>query len=271
MTLSKFKKVLCASLLTTGIIASNFSQLNIFASGVLTTDQTNPPITSVQSLSPEEIVREYYDKDKEFKVFDTFINSTGATVVKVIQTFNGVPIYGTDQNYHIYGDRVNLVAGVNVDDIENKIGSSNNQAQFPEQDVQNVIKQHLTYEPENLKFNNIETILYPVNNKYYYVYKFEVSFGSPRKYTCYVDVNNLSLLHAAPMFLGDPRFPKGDLNGDEEINAADMLLLKKIILRIPIYFVTIDLEAADVNNDNRINVLDYTLMRKYILEVISHF
>ena len=59
---------------------------------------------------------------------------------------------------------------------------------------------------------------------------------------------------------------RGDLNGDDRINAGDLLVLRRYILKlindIP---APNGIEAADLNFDGKVNAGDYTLLRRSIL------
>ncbi len=57
----------------------------------------------------------------------------------------------------------------------------------------------------------------------------------------------------------------GDINGDGVIDAADLLVMKKDILRIKSISKDADFSAADMNSDGYINVADLLLCKKRIL------
>jgi len=56
----------------------------------------------------------------------------------------------------------------------------------------------------------------------------------------------------------------GDVNGDSKINAIDVLLMKKYILK-----VINDLPSE--NADGQINSIDFTWLKKYMLKAVEKF
>ena len=63
----------------------------------------------------------------------------------------------------------------------------------------------------------------------------------------------------------------GDLNGDENVDTMDYVLLQRYALGVINKFPVGNTKAADLNGDDEINSLDATLMSKYILGVIKEF
>lgn len=58
-------------------------------------------------------------------------------------------------------------------------------------------------------------------------------------------------------------YTPGDLNGDEKVNSADVVLMRRHI--VGGYDVSINEDAADVNEDGRVNSADVVLLRRYIV------
>ena len=183
-------------------------------------------LTEKSSDTPENIVKRYYNKnsisfensnfiisslyakaeqsaseaqqpaaDKQFRITKQFKNSMGRTVVQTIQTYNDVPVYGTDQNYHVNSNGViECISGSNVENIESKVVSSSSLAS--EEDVLKAVENHIGFKPEYLEAPKYELVLYPVNNTYVYSYKVSIKFNKPcfGDFVYYVDSNNLSIL-----------------------------------------------------------------------------
>jgi hypothetical protein len=63
---------------------------------------------------------------------------------------------------------------------------------------------------------------------------------------------------------------KGDANGDEEVNAVDLLLAKKYVLQM-VQKSEISFENADINDDGDVNSVDILMLKKYILQIIDKF
>lgn len=56
--------------------------------------------------------------------------------------------------------------------------------------------------------------------------------------------------------------PAGDINRDGEVNALDLMLLRKYLVDLPITGETFDETAADLNGDETIDILDLVRLRK---------
>jgi Zn-dependent metalloprotease len=184
-------------------ISSISGKNSVFVSGKLT-EKSNE--------SPEKIVEKSYNKkfstdgnskttkqkrNKQFKKGKQFINSMGRTGVKTTQTYNGTPIFGTEQNYHINKEGViECVVGSTVEDIDSKVASDQNSILTSEQDALDVIEKHLGFKPEYTGAPKFELVLYPSNDKYVYAYKVSIDYKKPSfgGYTYYVDAKNLSIL-----------------------------------------------------------------------------
>jgi hypothetical protein len=88
-----------------------------------------------------------------------------------------------------------------------------------------------------------------------------------------VDVKDYSISFASQAVQGMPSSPvvlnfvpytPGDANGDGEINAADLALIRNLILGRPITTAFIE-AAADANGDGEVNAADLALTRNKIL------
>ncbi len=219
--------IMYSALLSAGIIATSLIQVfaipdeNIFIPKISSIDNfQNPTIISGELTPkskelPETIVEKYYNENlsytnnnkakqlsktetKEFKVLKKGKHSLGRTVVKTIQTYKGVPIFGTQQNFNVSDDGViELIVGSSVENIESKIAFPISSIKISQQDVLNAIEKHLGFKPEyNLK-PKFELELYPVKDKYVYCYKVNISYDKPSYggNTYYVHTNDLSILN----------------------------------------------------------------------------
>ena len=54
----------------------------------------------------------------------------------------------------------------------------------------------------------------------------------------------------------------GDINGDNEINAKDVTMLRRYLAQG--WGVTVNEEDADINGDNEVNAKDVTMLRRYL-------
>jgi Zn-dependent metalloprotease len=176
-------------------------------------------LTEKSDDSPEDIVKRYYSKeqvpyetnnyltsnmlrtaeqpssDNQFKITGQFKNSMGRTVVQTIQTYNGIPVYGTDQNYHVNNDGIiECISGSKVNDLEARITASSNRAS--EEDALKAVENHLGFKPEYTESPKYELVFYPVNDTYVYSYKISIKFTNPSfgNFVYYVDASSLSIL-----------------------------------------------------------------------------
>lgn len=145
----------------------------------------------------EKIIKPYFllnGSQKEFEINEIFVNSKGRTVVRTTQTYNGISIVGTENVFHILDGKVEFTISGLLIDIENMLGSSDSQKDFPQQDVINAIGNHLLIQPDVVKVELLKTVLYLYEGKYYYAYKVNVATNTFGTYTYYIDVNNISVL-----------------------------------------------------------------------------
>jgi Zn-dependent metalloprotease len=176
-------------------------------------------LTEKSDQSPEKIVEKYYGKnlfsntsneiamqfkldkpvkkDKQFKKTEQYKNKRGKTIIKTTQTYNGVPVFGTNQSYIVNSDGViECVIGSTVEDIESKVTSSESSIHTTQQDALNAVESNLGFKPEYVENPKFDMVLYPVGDKYVYSYMVSVDYIKPKfgGYTYYVDANSLSIL-----------------------------------------------------------------------------
>jgi hypothetical protein len=79
--------------------------------------------------------------------------------------------------------------------------------------------------------------------------------------------SNSSVEHTPTYVVGTSKLV-GDVNNDDDVNAMDLVLMKKYVLQIT---DTIDEDVADINNDGSVRVDDLLLLKKYVLNIIGSF
>lgn len=209
------KKLICSAFLTIGIITSTFtpnfaSESKSHVPNVSTINLRQDydgfksgKLTEKSKEAPEKIVEKYYSKGsakkskKEFKKDKQFKNSMGRTVIKTTQTYKGIPVYGTEQNYHVNDDGViECIVGSNIDNIEEKLASSAVPAGHSLDSILAVAEKDLGFKPAYQDTPKAEMVLFPVNGQYIYVYKVNIKYSKPRYNHCtyYIDANNLSVV-----------------------------------------------------------------------------
>lgn len=81
-------------------------------------------------------------------------------------------------------------------------------------------------------------------------------------------VFSVSAENTGPMDTFDDVFPRGDVNGDGELNAKDYMLLKRAVLGT----VTVseaEWDRMDVTGDRAVNAKDYAMLKRIILKSFS--
>ncbi|HEX3029408.1 MAG TPA: M4 family metallopeptidase, partial [Clostridia bacterium] len=166
-------------------------------------------LTEKSADSVEKIIEKYYSgkskaysdsngqKDKQFKILKQSKASRGRTIVQTIQTYNGIPVFGSEQNFTINADGIiECIIGKTVENIEDKLASSESSIQASKQDVLSAVEKHLGFKPDYVESPKLDLVLYPVKDKYVYSYKVNIGYDKPNysRYTYYVDANNLSVL-----------------------------------------------------------------------------
>lgn len=71
--------------------------------------------------------------------------------------------------------------------------------------------------------------------------------------------------------INPPVVTLGDINEDNVVDAIDLSLLKKHLLRIDELSSEKAKKAADVDKDGSINAIDFSLIKKYLLQMITAF
>ena len=136
--------ILLVSIIASSTIVSygDVEDVNEFVPEIALMNKTGEDITFISGKLteksdelPEEIVKKIYTKDfenqktkldtLEFKIVDKFKNSMGRTVVKTVQVVEGVPVYGSESNFHINNEGiVEVISGKNVENISKLIKKS---------------------------------------------------------------------------------------------------------------------------------------------------
>lgn len=156
---------------------------------------------------PEEIVKKVYAKSSkdlntklegmEFKIIEKFTNSVGRTVVKTIQVVDGVPVYGSERNFHINHEGVlEVISGKNIENI-GKLINKRKSLKISEKEIAEIIEKDLGQEIAIFNMSEPELILYPVNDAYEYVYKVAISISEPEpeSFTYYISGENLDIVN----------------------------------------------------------------------------
>ena len=188
--------ILLVSIIASSTIVSygDVEDVNEFVPEIALMNKTGEDITFISGKLteksdelPEEIVKKIYTKDfenqktkldtLEFKIVDKFKNSMGRTVVKTVQVVEGVPVYGSERNFHINNEGiVEVISGKNVENISKLIKKSKS-LKISEKEIIKLIEKNLEHEISIFNMSVPELVLYPVND-YEYVYKVIISVSN---------------------------------------------------------------------------------------------
>ncbi|MDQ2085699.1 M4 family metallopeptidase [Herbivorax sp. ANBcel31] len=213
-------KVLCIILLV-GIIASgtivsygDVEESKEFTPEIALMNKTNDDVTFISGRLterseelPEEIVRSVYAKsfeerevkvdELEFEITEQITNSMGRTVVKTVQVQGGVPVYGSEKNFHVNNEGVvEVVSGKSIGNI-GELSKKSTPLRISEEEIINLIERDLGYRIEIFNMSSPKLILYPVDDIYQYVYKVTTSIlePEPNSFTYYICGENLDVIN----------------------------------------------------------------------------
>ncbi|EPR11729.1 M4 family metallopeptidase, partial [Ruminiclostridium papyrosolvens] len=212
------KRILSTVLLSVSLIASSFPSVyannenadNNAKIGAIQAKEVIPSflsgdLTQESEKTPQQIVEQYIAQEAkkyqlpavQFKVTEQFVNSLNRTVVKTIQTYNGVPVQNSDRNYFINTDGViEYIVGDYVYDITDRLALAVKPAEVSQKSIVSVIEEDLGIKPVYNEAPKSQLLLYPVDGKYNYIYKVTIEFRNPtyNKYVYYIDASNMSIL-----------------------------------------------------------------------------
>ncbi len=212
------KRILCAVLLSVSLIASSFPAVyanndsaDINAKiGAIQAKEVIPSflagsLTEESEKTPQQIVEQYVSQEAQkyqlpvvqFKVTEQFLNSLNRTVVKTIQTYNGVPVQNSDRNYFINTDGViEYIVGNYVYDIKDRLALAVKPAEVSQESILSAIEKDLGFKPVYTEAPKSQLLLYPVDGKYDYIYRVNIEFRNPtfNKYIYYIYASNMSIL-----------------------------------------------------------------------------
>jgi endo-1,4-beta-xylanase len=95
------------------------------------------------------------------------------------------------------------------------------------------------------------------------LYRGDVALSVGDTVNVYMDLGTVLSVELVNSVNGDT-YSVGDINKDGEVNASDLVLLKKYLLGIT---DTIDSELADMNSNGEVDVVDLLLLKKVILGI----
>jgi Zn-dependent metalloprotease len=164
-------------------------------------------LTEKSDQLPEEIVKEVYAKNfenpetkldgLEFKINEKTTNSMGRTVVKTVQVQDGVPVYGSERNFHINNEGViEVITGKSVENIE-RLTEKTTPLRISEKEIINLVERDLGYKIPFFNMSTPALILYPVDGEYRYVYKIVISISEPQpdSFIYYICGENLDIIN----------------------------------------------------------------------------
>ncbi len=212
------KRILSTVLLSVSLIASSFpsvyantenadnnAKMEAIQSKEVIPSFLSGDLTAESEKTPQQIVEQYVAQESQknnlpqiqFKVTEQFVNSVNRTVVKTIQTYNGVPVQNSDRNYFIDTDGVIVyIVGNYVYDVADRVSLAVKPADVTTETILSVIEEDLGFKPVYTEAPKSQLLLYPVDGKYDYIYKVNIKFNNPtfKSYVYYIYASNLSIL-----------------------------------------------------------------------------
>lgn len=212
------KKIVSAVLLSVSLVTSSFpwvyanteNPVNNVKPGAIQAQEVIPSflsgsLTAASDKAPQQIVEQYILQEAQkyqlpsvqFKVTEQFVNSMNRTVVKTVQTYNGVPVQNSDRNYFINSDGVIVyIVGSYVYDIADRMSLAVKPEEVSQDTILSVIEKDLGFKPIYTETPKSQLLLYPVDGKYNYIYKVNIKFKNPafKSYIYYLYASNLSVL-----------------------------------------------------------------------------
>ncbi|MFK4427686.1 MULTISPECIES: M4 family metallopeptidase [Bacillus] len=201
----KTKKQSLAVLLSAGVIATSISlpthSYAATSSNVLSTEKYNEVIKSPEFISgqlttpsstkTEDVVFRYVDENKDkyklgtksakesFTVKKQEDDNLGAKVVRLQQTYSGVPVWGSTQVAHVDNKGVLTVfSGTVIPDLDKKLQQPNQKVSADE--AVSIAEKELSFKPNYDVKPTSELVVYAKNDTVSYAYNVHLGFLSPQ-------------------------------------------------------------------------------------------
>ncbi|PLT28898.1 M4 family metallopeptidase [Peribacillus deserti] len=214
------KRFLAGTVLSLGLMVSAFPQTGAMAAkNVLSVEKYNQErnsvefvsgdLTNASSSSAEEIILNYFDQNKKsyklgkknakdsFIIEKKSIDELGNTVLKLQQTFSGVPVFGSTQSALINDKGVlNVVSGTVVADLDSKLAGKEKKGIKPKEAI-NIAETDLGFSPSYETDPKAELVVFTDENTADYAYKVNLNFLSPEpgNYFYFVSVKDGKILN----------------------------------------------------------------------------
>ncbi|MEX0417916.1 M4 family metallopeptidase [Bacillus sp. C30] len=226
----QIKKQSLAVLLSAGAIATSISlptsSYAATSSNVLSTEKYNEvtkspefisgQLTTPSSIKTEDIVFRYIDENKDkyklgtksakesFTVKKQEDDELGAKIVRLQQTYSGVPVWGSTQVAHVDNKGVLIVfSGTVISDLDKKLQQPNQKVSSDEAVF--IAEKELSFKPNYDVKPTSELVVYAKNDTVSYAYHVHLGFLSPQpgNHDYFVEaatgkiLDHIEVLHAA--------------------------------------------------------------------------
>ncbi|OIK11844.1 M4 family metallopeptidase [Bacillus sp. MUM 13] len=197
-------KIVAGTVLSLGLMVSALPHSEAFAASknVLSTEKFNKEkdsaefksgnLTAPSSEAPETIFYNFLDKNKQsyklgskhakdsFKVLKKSKDELGNTVLKLQQTFEGVPVFGSTQAAVLKDDGVlNVVSGTVVSNLDTKLEKKDKKGIKASQAVK-IAESDLGFTPKYEQAPDPELVVFTADDSADFAYKVNLNFLDPK-------------------------------------------------------------------------------------------
>lgn len=197
------KKLLVSTVLSLGLLATNIADSNALAStqNVLSVTKYNEKLNSLEFKSGKltgpskskktEIIFNYLNQHKEsyklgkkdakehFAITKQETDQKGNTILKLQQTFEGIPVWGSTQAAVISGEgALNVISGSIVGGLDEKLAGKSKQGITNKQAIK-IAEKDLGVTPEYERVPASELVVFTKNDTAEYAYKVNLNFLEP--------------------------------------------------------------------------------------------
>lgn len=214
-------KIVAGTVLSLGLMVSVLPHSEAFAASknVLSTEKFNKEkdsaefksgnLTAPSSEAPETILYNFLDKNKQsyklgskqakdsFKVLKKSKDELGNTVLKLQQTFEGVPVFGSTQAAVLKDDGVlNVVSGTVVSDLDTKLEKKDKKGIKASQAVK-IAESDLGFTPKYEQSPSPELVVFTADDNADFAYKVNLNFLDPKpgNYYYFISVKTGEILN----------------------------------------------------------------------------
>ncbi|TYR78861.1 peptidase M4 family protein [Priestia megaterium] len=250
------KKQALGVLLSVGLITSSLgfstsasaSPLNVLSTEKYNSEIQSPEfvsgkLSSPSSQKPEEVIFNYMNKHKDkyklnskraeqsFKVKETIEDPLGqATIVRLQQVYNGIPIWGSTQLAHVEKDgTLKVVSGTVAPDLDKKVKLKEKRTIKSKKAIE-LAEQDLGFTPAYESEPSAELYVYPNGKNTTYAYVVNLNFLTPKpgNYYYFIDAKSGKVLDKYNTINESAASAKPDAPADQDKKAKNVTGTNKV-------------------------------------------